>query len=72
MAHCELTEKCVFFNGHMAGMPSTADMLKNLYCLQDFDKCARYMIVKELGREKVPADLFPNQIEKARSILQTA
>ena len=72
MAHCELIEKCVFFNGHMADMPSTADMLKNLYCQQDFDKCARYVIVKEMGREKVPADLFPNQIEKARSILKSA
>jgi len=56
----------------MADMPSTADMLKNLYCQQDFDKCARYVIVKEMGREKVPADLFPNQIEKARSILKSA
>jgi hypothetical protein len=46
MTNCELTETCVFFNGHMASMPSTADMLKQLYCQKDSEKCARYLIVK--------------------------
>jgi len=70
MTNCELTDKCVFFNGHMANMPSTADMLKQMYCQKDFDKCARYMVVKAIGREKVPLDLFPNQTEKATTIIQ--
>jgi len=54
----------------MANMPSTADMLKQMYCQKDFDKCARYMVVKAIGREKVPLDLFPNQTEKATTIIQ--
>jgi hypothetical protein len=27
------------------------------------------MIVKAVGREKVPTDLFPNQIEKAEAVI---
>jgi hypothetical protein len=53
----------------MANMPSMATMMKSVYCQSDPDKCARLMIVKSVGREKVPADLFPNQIDKAKEII---
>ncbi|HZV81114.1 MAG TPA: hypothetical protein VFF53_02990 [Geobacteraceae bacterium] len=70
MANCELTEKCIFFNDQMPNMPSTAAVYKKIYCDQDFDNCARYMIVKAMGREKVPGDLFPNQKERAENIIK--
>jgi hypothetical protein len=30
------------------------------------------MIFKELGREAIPPDLFPDEIERAREILDSA
>jgi len=51
-------------------MPATANMMKKRYCLNDNLQCARYTVFKALGREKVPKDLFPNQIEKAQEIIE--
>ena len=70
MAECELSKTCIFFNDKMAGMPSTAEIFKNLYCKGESQNCARMIVVKALGREKVPADLFPNQAEKAVAIVK--
>ncbi len=69
MGECELTAGCIFFNDKMANMPSMTSMMKSVYCQSDPDKCARLMIVKAVGREKVPADLFPNQVDKAKEII---
>jgi hypothetical protein len=54
----------------MADMPSTAEIFKTIYCKGEFGNCARMIIVKALGREKVPADLFPNQAAKALDIVK--
>ena len=70
MQKCELIEKCLFFNDLMERMPATANMMKKRYCLNDNLQCARYTVFKALGREKVPKDLFPNQIEKAQEIIK--
>ncbi len=69
MAECDLLKTCPFFNDKMANMPSTAELLKKKFCRGDFKNCARYMIAKTLGREKIPPDLFPNDIDKAKKIL---
>lgn len=70
MAGCELIETCIFFNDQMPNMPSTAAVYKKIYCEQDFRNCARFMIFKASGRESVPKDLFPNQKERAETILK--
>lgn len=72
MKDCELLEKCVFFNDKMANMPSTASVIKLRYCKEDSSGCARFLVCKMLGREKVPADLFPNQEDRARQIIAAA
>ncbi len=69
MAHCELTEKCIFFNDRMAEMPAMADIYKDRYCMKDSNTCSRYQVFKALGRENVPADLYPNDSEGAARIL---
>jgi len=69
MTQCELTETCVFFNDQMASMPSTAAVYKKIFCGGEFDTCGRYLIFKALGREDVPKDLFPNQSERAKTII---
>jgi hypothetical protein len=69
MADCELLEGCVFFNDKMANMPATAELYKDQYCRENNLECARYVVFKALGREKVPLDLFPNMKEKAQEII---
>lgn len=69
MAECELIQGCIFFNNKMQNMPATADIVKKKYCKNAYTSCARHMVFKALGRPKVPADLFPQQAEKAEKII---
>jgi len=59
----------LFFNDKMKGMPQAAKSMKNRYCLSDNSGCARYMVFKKLGREKVPIDLFPGQVDRAKDLI---
>jgi hypothetical protein len=70
MSECELINGCIFFNDKMANRPGTADLLKSIYCKGEPDNCARMIVVKALGRSKVPADLFPNQAALAVEIIK--
>jgi hypothetical protein len=66
---CEVLERCIFFNDKIKNYPETADYLKSKYCLGDNQDCARYMVLKALGKEKVPVDLYPNDTRRAKIIL---
>ena len=70
MAECEVLSKCPFFNDRMKDMPDVAEVYKKKYCKTDNSACARYMVLKKLGREKVPADLYPNMADKAKAIIE--
>lgn len=69
MPDCELLDKCLFFNDRMAEMPSTSNMIKFMYCNDDFTGCARYTVRNNAGADAVPDDLFPNQKDRAKEIL---
>jgi hypothetical protein len=69
MANCELIEKCLFFNDKMKDMPGTAEMFKKRYCKEDNSNCARHVVFKALGREKVPPNLFPNHLDEAKKLI---
>lgn len=70
MADCICLPKCPFFNDVMSDMPTTAEMMKKRYCQGDNSKCARYMVFKALGRERVPANLYPAQTGRAEGIIE--
>jgi len=53
----------------MKDMPAAAELLKKRYCLGDNSQCARFMVASRLGKERVPADLFPSQTDRAKEIL---
>lgn len=72
MPDCICIPKCPFFNDKMANRPATANLMKEKYCKGHFNECARYVIFKQLGREFVPADLFPSQSDRAKEILSGA
>ena len=69
MANCEYLIHCPFFNDKMADMPATANLYKGSFCQGDNSQCARYMVVRALGKLKVPTDLFPNDAARAKEIL---
>jgi len=70
MKDCECLAKCPFFNDKMTNMPSAAKLIKYKYCKGDNTECARYIVFLALGSEKVPANLFPNQIKRVEEILK--
>ena len=69
MPDCEYLNGCIFFNDKMANMPSTSNVFKMMYCTDNFPGCARFMVRAEIGRDRVPDDLFPNQGDRARTII---
>lgn len=70
MSDCEMIQKCPFFNDKMENMPTVAEQMKNRYCRNDNSQCARYMVLIAVGREKVPANLTPNQCDRAKKIIE--
>ena len=69
MPDCELLQGCPFFQDQMKGLDSIKDMFKKKYCRGDFSDCARYIVFKALGRANVPADLIPNQVNRAKQVI---
>ena len=69
MAECELPSTCNFYNDKMRGMPATSEVMKNNYCRQKKEVCARYMVFEKLGRESVSPDLYPSEIDKANGLI---
>ena len=69
MAECEFLSICLYFNDKLKNMPTASDMVKRMYCLWHFEDCARYKVAKAIGRENVPPDLFPPDIEEAKAML---
>ena len=65
MPDCESLSTCLFFNEKMANMPAMTTYLKAMYCRSDNTKCARYMVFKALGKGKVSADLYPDEVDRA-------
>jgi len=53
----------------MADKPGTANVMKQNYCRGNNKGCARYVVYKALGREKVPGDLYPIQVDRAKALL---
>lgn len=69
MANCDLMETCIFFNDRMSDMPTMANLYKKRYCQTDSSGCARFSVFEVLGRDQVPADLYPNDAERAAVLL---
>ena len=68
MEECELLKGCLFFNDKMDIEAGLGAMFKARYCKGNFQKCARYIVAKAQGRDKVPANLYPNMLEQAQKL----
>ena len=69
MAVCTLQDICHFFDDEMRYMPGLAELYRSIYCMTDNSDCARYIVAEKLGREKVPQNLYPNMLSKAKEIV---
>ena len=69
MGDCEYVQGCLFFTDKLESMPSVSELLKNEYCRGRFRECARYQVLKAVGRERVPPDLFPQQGDRVAAIV---
>ena len=69
MADCEFLKECLFFNNKMPIDSALGALFKKNYCQGDSTSCARYKVGKKLGREKVPADLYPIMLERVNEII---
>lgn len=71
MGDCKLLSTCPFYKDQMESMPATSEMMKRKYCRADSTDCARFVVFSALGREMVPSDLAPSQIDRARKIVNS-
>lgn len=69
MADCPGIAQCPFFNGRMSELPGLTNLYKHQYCQGNYETCARFIVKKAKGGEAVPMDLYPNQKERAQSII---
>ncbi len=69
MPQCPCLSSCLFFNNKMANMPLAAEKMKARFCQSDNSECARYLVFAKLGRDKVPSDLFPRDVDLANKLI---
>ena len=69
---CELLSTCVFLTDRLANQSAIAEIFKRAYCDTNKSQCARYMVFAKLGIDKVPRDLFPSAVDRAKSIVAAA
>lgn len=71
MDSCECLPGCPFYNERMKDQPGMSSIYRKNYCLGGFNRnCARYMVRKVLGGDRVPVDLYPNQIDRAVQLIR--
>ncbi len=70
MGVCEKLEKCPFYQGKMNAESGLGSIYKKKYCEGDKTTCARYMVSTQVGPEFVDNHLYPNMIDRAKSIIE--
>lgn len=65
---CELLKTCSFFVLEVKS-DALAKLFKKKYCYENKESCARYMIAKAAGLDKIPPTLYPNEFDKALDII---
>lgn len=69
---CELLDTCPLLNQRLASKPALAELYKVSYCRGKHEGCARYVVQQARGAQAVPADLFPNEADRARELIAWA
>ena len=70
MKTCQYSNRCSFLQDHDNQMPKLTTLLREKYCLGQFEQCARYQVAVSLGSQRVPAYMLPSQAEWAEQIIK--
>ncbi len=70
MAQCDWINECPFLYNKQILIEAMREIYMTRYCNGDYPACARYMVYKTLGGSKVPLNLFPNQRDRAKKIME--
>jgi len=70
MSKREFIGRCPFFVGQMEDSKGLGGLYKKYYCLDRNENCAKHIVAVELGKENVPATLYPHQKDKAIQLLR--
>lgn len=66
---CELRQYCSLYK-EMMSINGAHKHIGSKYCKQKAEDCARYIVYKKLGKDKIPDDLFPGEVERAFKIIK--
>ncbi len=73
MPECPILNQCTYFDRRLkATKPTLAEILQKRFCFGDHASCARFMVYRALGRERVPTNLDPLLPEEANRIVAAA
>jgi hypothetical protein len=67
---CELLACCRLFKDSMESLPKATEYIQMKLCFGDYEACNRYIIYKNIGKENLPADLNPFDIEDVQKVMQ--
>ncbi len=66
IGHCELARDETGYS------PEFARIIRTRWCRASYTDCARYHVARALGREAVPVDFFPSEMERVASFIASA
>lgn len=69
MAVCEKLDACPFYKGRLVIETNIGETLKEKYCRNDKEACARYQVFQICGKEYVSDSLFPHMKDKAAYLI---
>ena len=62
MAICPLTQRCRFFDEQLGQHPETAEKVRQFYCFEHYQRCARLVYVR-MTESPAPSGLLPNDLQ---------
>lgn len=73
MSECVHAHACKFINVTMRDNEALQNLLRNKYCSDTRNECARFRVLRELGGlDHVPADLWPDDSVTASRLIVAA
>lgn len=71
MSGCPFKDECLSHRNKLNNFPEKfVKLIEDHYCNSNHQKCARYVVGMNLGKEKIPMTLPPNQLSKVKKILK--
>lgn len=69
MAECKYVPQCPFYHNRMEEIPGTGERIRDQYCRNQPEDCARYKLYELVDHRSVPYNLFPHQRSRVPAIL---